>query len=475
MNALSGVPGSRQFVSMFSNWNRLSIRWLLPLTFFAIGLIYLYASPNFESPDSLHHVGVIKWIAENGALPIQSPDHGHLYRHEGSQPPLYYLLMTPIWQAIDTSDFDQYYNRNPLAFIGNPALLGNRNRNFYRQPYPPLLRGTSLAILLIRLTTLGMATVAISAIYRAAYSLPLPSVYRRKHLALLATSLTAFNPQFLFVATSVSNDILATMLASLIIWQLLLMLRDGFQTRRSLLLALLLALVAMTKLSGLVLGVVVLVAAVWLLVRSHDRRGFAVLAGSTLLLSLLISFWWYARNLQLYGDLFGTVALLDHYGRRSTTLLKLIVEEFEGFRISYWGLFGWFSIYTNEVHYMFMDVVSILAFAGLVFHLVKNRGNKSITTVILILCFSAICGLASLIWYSLQSLSSQGRLLFPQVATISLLMATGVTALRIPPKLVCAPMMAFCVTAPFLYIIPAYDHPQQVEQLPNSAIRTFAQ
>lgn len=116
-------------------WRRLPYHWLLPLAFFCIGLIYLYASPHFESPDSIYHVGVIKWIAETGALPVQSPDHDELYAHEGSQPPLYYLLMSIVWSTVDTADFDDFLQLNPLVFKGHPGRLGNRNLVFYRQPY----------------------------------------------------------------------------------------------------------------------------------------------------------------------------------------------------------------------------------------------------------------------------------------------------------------------------------------------------
>ena len=50
--------------------------------------------------------------------------------------------MAVIWRVMDTSDFDRYFLENPLAIIGVPERLGNRNTLFYRQPYPPDLQGT---------------------------------------------------------------------------------------------------------------------------------------------------------------------------------------------------------------------------------------------------------------------------------------------------------------------------------------------
>lgn len=460
-------------MNLHSNLEKLPYHWLLPLLFFAIGLLYLYASPHFESPDSIYHIGVIKWIAETGALPVQSADHDELYAHEASQPPLYYLLMTPLWQLVDTSDFTDIFHTNPLVIAGHPARLGNRNQVFYRQPHPPDLQGASLAIYLIRLATLGMASVTIYAIYRAALALE-PKCVR---LAILAAAFAAFNPQFLFISSSVSNDSLAAMLVALASWQMLAMLREGFQTRRSLLLGLLIALASLTKLSGLAMGLVVGICGIYIAIRDRERagRGLIVLAGSLAAFWLLIAGWWYARNLTLYDELFGTNMLIANFGARSASLSQIIGDEFEGLRISYWGLFGWFSNFTSPLHYLAMDVLSLLAVAGLAVYLFVHRRNHFNSSAVLLLsALVAIAG-ASLLWYTMRTPSSQGRLLFPVIGAISLLLALGLRTLRLPSWLVVLPLLLFCIVAPFLYIAPHYDHPAAVERLPASASETFAQ
>ena len=309
----------------------LPFHWLLPLAFFCIGLLYLYASPHLESPDSIYHVGVIKHIAETGALPVQSPDHDELYAHEGSKPPLYYLLMTPLWRITDTGDFAEILRLNPLVFKGHPDRLGNRNLAFYRQPHPPDLAGASGALYLIRLATLAMGALTVYAIFQAARALAPRSI----HLAILAASFAAFNPQFLFISSSVSNDALVAMLVALATWQMLLMLRAGFQTRRSLFLGLLIALASLTKLGGLSMGLVVVISAIWIAIRDRDRRGLVILLGSMAALWLVIAGWWHARNLVLYDELFGTNMLIAHFGERSASLSQIIGEEFAGLRISY--------------------------------------------------------------------------------------------------------------------------------------------
>ncbi len=73
-------------MKIIKNWQSLPYHWFLPLAFFCLGLINLYASPNFEASDTDEHIGMIKWIAEQGALPVQSPDHDELFGQEASQP-----------------------------------------------------------------------------------------------------------------------------------------------------------------------------------------------------------------------------------------------------------------------------------------------------------------------------------------------------------------------------------------------------
>ena len=359
----------------------LPYQWLLPLCFFCLGLIYIYAAPHFEASDSIAHVGMVKWIADHdGALPVQSADHAQLYRQQASQPPLYYYMMAAIWTALDTGDFDEFFRLSPFAIVGDPMRLGNRNRIFYRQPYPPNLhQGASLTLYVIHLVTLGMGTVAVAAVYQSACTV-MPG---HEDFAALACALTAFNPQFIFINASVSNDGLVIMLSALITWQTLVMLREGFQTRRSLVLAILIALASLAKLSGLVFAALVILAGIWTLISTRDRRGFLVFAA-------------------------------------------------------------------------------------------KHRRDRFTFAAICFLVIILAVACLSLVWWSLQTTASTGRLLFPYITAISLLMAMGLRTLRIPALLVALPMLAFSIAAPFLFIIPNYDHPPQVDELPASARQTFA-
>ncbi len=450
---------------------RLPLHVLLPVAFFLVGLFYWYAAPNFEASDTVQHVGVIKWIAERGELPLQSADHDNLYGQEASQPPLYYLLMAGIFSIMDTTDFDDRFLPSPFPIIGDPLQLGNKNLLIYKQVYPPDLRGSSLALYIIRLVSLGMGAVTVGAVYQSARTLQ-PA---RPGFALLAAAFTAFNPQFLFISASVSNDTLVNMLSALIAWNMLLMLRRGFQTRRSIILALLIALAALTKLSGLVPGFVAALAALWVFRQSRERRGFMIFLGATALCCLVIAGWWYLRNLALYGEPFGTATMLDNFGRRSISPGQLVLQEFQGLRISYWAVFGAFNIVVDDRFYLLMDVLTLLSAAGMIRFLWAQRRSTKLISACAFLALTLTLGAALLMYWSTQTWASTGRLLFPYITSASLFLALGLCALRIPPALIALPLLAFSLFAPIRYIIPNYDHPPALAALPEAAAAADAQ
>ncbi|MEL6310632.1 MAG: glycosyltransferase family 39 protein, partial [Chloroflexota bacterium] len=242
------------------NWPDIPLtpmQWVLSFYFF-FGVIFMVASPIFEVSDELWHFGMVDYLRQNdGTLPeydVSDPDAIYennldtIYRQEGSQPPLYYYTMALVTSPISIADADEYRETNPHARAGRPASWGNKNLVLHSTDGVPL-SGTPLAVYLMRLLGLGMGCVTIFAVWRIG-ELIAP---HRPVVGLLAATLTAFNPMFLFISASVNNDVMVIMLNSVVILLGLQTLREGFDTRRSILLAVLLALATLTKLSALVL------------------------------------------------------------------------------------------------------------------------------------------------------------------------------------------------------------------------------
>jgi 4-amino-4-deoxy-L-arabinose transferase-like glycosyltransferase len=436
-----------------------------------IALLYAYFNPIYEAPDEVYHFAMIQKLATDGQLAVQDKNGPETaWNQQGSQPPLYYALGAVLVTGLDRSDYEATRQFNPHVILGEPGRFRNKNFLLHDQLYPPPLYGTTLAVYIVRLLSIFCGAVTVYALIRAA------QVIAPQQPAVLywAVALTAFNPQFLFISSAVNNDNLVTAFASVIVWQTLVMLRDGFAPRRSLLLGVLVALACISKLSGLTMGLVVALVAVWVLWKRRDWRGFLTLALAGALAWLLLAGWWYLRNWVLYGEWFGNQTMLDIFGRRTPTpdLLTLFQTEFEGLRISYWGLFGWFNVYAPRGFYVVMDALTALGLVGWLVSLVRARRDGTRTASALWLGVVCTAGIISFISWTLQVYATQGRLLFTFITALSLTLAMGLSALRLPARWGLFGMMGFAALLPFLVLYPTYAPTPTLTELPASATPT---
>ncbi len=454
--------------------------------------VYTWATPILEASDERWHVGMVDYIANNNALPVQNPDVETAYEQEGSQPPLYYILSALIVRGIDRSDFPDVSQPNPHARVGIPGAVGNKNMILHNDLTPPL-RGTPLAVYLLRGFSIVLGTITIVAVYQTARQLGSNSY------AALTAGITAFNPMFVFITASVNNDNLVTMLNSLAIWQLIVMAWRGFNWRRSAFIAVVVALASLSKLSGNVLVPVIALAAAYIAWRDKNWRGFITLGVIMVGVWAVFSGWWYVRNIQLYGELFGTHMMVQVAGPRLEPFtVGTLFSEFEGFRVAYWGLFGGVNVLTFDAYYQIMDVVTLLAVIGLGYaawqvvpHLWRTLSRYRrppgimdalnlywvFTTIVFVAIF--VTASVSLIAWTAQTYASQGRLLFPYVAAISPLLASGMLALWPRPKweLTTAALViygVFALVVPFVSIRPAYTPPPPLTGIPADVNEVYA-
>jgi 4-amino-4-deoxy-L-arabinose transferase-like glycosyltransferase len=420
------------------NWPEIPLtllQWIL-LFYVLFGFLYMWATPIFEASDELWHFGMVEYIREEGALPvfdISDPEtlyesnRDTSYRQEGSQPPLYYALMAAITSPIDISDAEQYRIENPHVRAGEPGSFGNKNLVLHPVGGAPL-QGTPLAVYLIRTLGITLGAVTIWAVYQSGVLIS----PHRPIVGYIAAALTALNPMFIFISASVNNDTLVIMLDSLVIWLALLMMKEGFEWKRSLAIAGLLAAATLTKLSALVLIPVIALGALWLAYRSKNWKGLLLLGGSMLIAWLLIAGWWYLRNLDLYGELLGTQTMAAVAGLREEPMtVGRFLGEFEGFRNSYWGVFGAFNVITTPIYYALMDFIVFVAMFGVIFLVAQllaiqdfSFARREISLVLFLIGILLLGLIAFLNWTSI-TLASQGRLLFPYLAAMSPLLAAG--------------------------------------------------
>lgn len=456
--------------------------WLLA-AFAAISLIYLWATPIFEASDELWHFGMVEYIRQNHNLPVQDPNHRDTpWRQEGSQPPLYYAIAAALTLPFDLSDSEAQRQPNPHAKIGIPGADDNKVMVLHDELIPPL-RDTVVAVYSVRAFGILLGSVAITAVYCSA------RMVGGQVVGLVAAGLTAFNPMFLFITASVNNDNLVTALNSVVIYLTLRLLRDGFHSHRSLRLAVLLTLATLTKLSGWVLVPMVLLVGLWVAYTRRDWRGLAIFCGLMAGVWLILAGWWYARNITLYGEFLGTQMMAAVAGPRLESFtIQTLLDEFEGFRISYWGLFGAVNVLTMPLFYHVMDAVTLIAAVGLVGWFFRRTAvqRTSAKLMIVVLGVTVLVSWISVINWTAQTYASQGRLLFPFVAANSTLLAVGLVAIarqiagqkhalshRILSVSVSA-LSVFALFVPITSILPRYVPPQPIDHLPHDVTPVYA-
>ena len=203
---------------------------------------------------------------------------------------------------------------------------------------------------------------------------------------------------------------------------------------------------------------------------------FVVVAAST-----LTGGWWYARNLILYSD-----PLLWRYisrwygGARPRDFGQLLHRFWEGLP-SYWGVFGWLNIAWPDWVYRLLSVLSVAAGLGLVVFLVKYvRGKREAVNpfaldMVLLWTFLSLAAVSR--WIMVAG-GLQGRLLFPAISALSVLLILGWTSLfprrwqqRAAAVWVTGLLILALVTPPAL-LAPAYAQPRLLDpkQVPHDMI-----
>jgi hypothetical protein len=469
---------------------------LILVGFIVLGTVYSVVTPLFEASDELWHYPFVKHLADGGGLPVQDPQIEQPWRQEGSQPPLYYALgaLATFW--IDTSDFAEVRWLNPHADIGVETADGNLNMVVHseRESFP--YRGTALAVHIVRFLSVLMGAVTVLCTYLIALE-----VYpEQKMLAASAAAFNAFVPMFLFISGSVNNDNLTILLCSLTllllirlvrVWQVSIpagsrpseqmpnpnwsSLHSPFST-----LGLVIGLGALSKASAL--GLIPLTALV-LAFSAWQRRAESVLCrfawffggfATVLAVSFAVAGWWYLRNWLFYRDPLGLNTFVAIVGPRlPQPTLRQLLGEWEGFVKAFWGLFGGVNVAMEPAAYWVLNAIAFLGALGLVILLARWLSKIATSTeqfsilhspFSILLTWPIILFLALIRWTTITK-ASQGRLMFPAISAIAILLALGWS--QWVPRLyakwllgvVGGMMFALAAIVPFRYIAPAYAKP----------------
>lgn len=375
----------------------------------ALATGYAVGTPPFNTPDEPAHYNYIAHVASTGQLPVLQVGDWDLpalerlkasrfppessveaIRYESHQPPLYYLLMVPVYRATDGMARDD-------------------------------------RVVVLRLASVVFGSLVVLAVYRAG-ALAFPSM---GWLPPMAAGIAAFIPMHTANTATVNNDTLAELLASVTLLTLLTGLRRGFGDRHALILGALFGLLLLTKVTTyafvpLGLGIMALSSDGW---RTAGRR-----VGIAILVAGLVSAWWFVRNMLVYGPE-DPIAARRHdlvvfdQPRWAQPLPEAAGAFLTTLFHSFWGQFGWMGIPLDERTYVVLAMWTVLPIAGLTLALVHMAGGeaskRSELVALAVLAAATAAVFAEVVYYNLTFIQPQGRYLFPAILSIAILMALG--------------------------------------------------
>jgi hypothetical protein len=386
---------------------------IIVLLIFIHSLILACTNPLGEAPDEPAHMEYVRFVVVEQRLPVQcaAPCVSDV-DGEGHQPPLAYLVA-----ALVSAPFIERTPWVPQAI--NPQFLWRGGTDPQalvhgsREHWP--WRGTVLAWRLMRIVSAILISATAWLIFVLANRISTPQT------ALTAVLLLALSPQTAIIGSTVSNDALLAFLSSAV----LILAVDTRRVRDLLGVGVLLGLALITKQSAIVLIPVVLVAA--LRTKAWSQRLTALLVG--ILVTFLVAGWWYIRNLQLYGDLFGmqlfqqTFASTGIDWRIAATWQTAFVQLMR----SAWGIYGWMTIPLPPIWYGIGSAITLAGIIGAAFRL--GRAPR-------IGAWWGWCGLligVTSVWLigfalTVGSVAWQSRLLIAALPVAAIVLAAGYTS-----------------------------------------------
>jgi len=400
---------------------------LIITLYFVVGGLFAVRTPAWQAPDEPAHYHYVAQIAGNGCCPvIQDGDWDSAYlesmkaaqfapetltridtvQYEDHQPPLYYLLLAPVYTLTD----------------------GN-------------------------LTALRLASVVMGAlIVVATFGVARVMFPDRPQVALGAAGFVAFLPQHVAILASVNNDALGWALAALILWASVTHVK-GVRRVRVWMLGALVGIGLITKATVyLMAGVAFLAVALrwWLDYKPSTRRDWGMLARrltAYLVPALTLGALWWVRNITVYGfpDFLGLAAhdaVVVGQLRTETLIADLGVNAYlsEALSVtwsSFIARFGWMALPmvggAVDGVYPAFGLLFITGAGGALMGVARERrgwrGTESSQRAAwVLLAVTVVLAVLAYLYYNTEFVQFQGRYMYPLLPALGIVIALGLDA-----------------------------------------------
>jgi 4-amino-4-deoxy-L-arabinose transferase-like glycosyltransferase len=401
------------------------------------GLLWLYSVPFHKAPDEGAHYQVVRFIRDYGRLPVFEPSE-------------LWLIRTP------TGVIETYAAFPPLAYIAS-AMAGwvLHDESMWAARYVSLV--------------CYLGTVAVT------FWIGRQLVPQARSVAVYSALAVAFLPQFAFTGGYVNNDALAVAETAVLLALLMSAWKSGARPWTLLSIGILAGALATTKYTFYGVAGIGLATAALLAWAQRDRysawRGLVAMGSGAAAMSL----WWFARNVQLYGQMIpgrviseakasaGGNALFipaDH----GINLLNLSTQTnfWELTLKSFFGAFGFMAIFLDAPYYWAGVGLVLVGAVGVGMRIWRRGIDPSHRMLVLV---ALAIGIATVVTTMVVNVygeySPQGRYLFPMLVPLALAVAGGwcwlareVRLMRWVPAAATLLLVGLNLSSLFFYVIP---------------------
>lgn len=381
-------------------------RWLIVIfaLYVFLGVGYSLLMPVWEAPDEPAHYHLGWHFATYKEYPSQD------FNYESHQPRTFYYFSSWVVRALDTIDPELTRFRRPEEYVFNIRKPERRfnwtdeNYTFYWGVY------------VLRWVNLTIGGIALGLNWKTFRQIAPPS------LALAALALAALTPQYLHIMSSVNNDALGTLAGALLFYLVIRLVKEPSPWLGLFLIPLAVLLPLFTKLTVLPVSAAVLLILAWKWLFGFPQKRWLLYSALFIFLGAGIFYLVFPETVQ---SAFHEIQWRLFSLRKNALTEKYIKAVSSQILWTYWGKVGWLAV---GLPLWIIQLLTGLGVTGMSLHiysLVRSKVRGLQLGLWLVVWLVALFTVLAVARNGLTTFATQGRLLFPTIGALSLLMVAG--------------------------------------------------
>ena len=380
--------------------------WLILIfsLYLALAVAYSLLMPIWEAPDEPAHYHLAWHLATYAEYPSAE------INYESHQPRLYYYFSSWIIRALDKVDPDLTRFRHPREY---PFTIRKPERRFdWTDENYLFLWGAYL----LRWINIVFGGIALWLNWKATRQMASAS------LALATLALIALMPQYLHISSSVNNDVLGALVGALLFYLTIRYLKNS-----SLLLGLLIILLALllplfTKLTVLPVSAAVLIVLAWKWFFDFPQKRWLLYFVFGVIVGAGIFYLLFPETVQAAWNEIGWRLFSLRKNALTEKYIKAVTSQIVW---TYWGKVGWLAVGLPLWIIQLLTGLGLIGMTLQVVHLIRSKTRGLSLGLWLVVWAVALFTLLAVFRNGLTTFATQGRLLFPAIGALSLLMVAG--------------------------------------------------